>query len=38
MSIVEIRQCHHLYHRSCLLEWLGRHASCPLCRTDVLGE
>jgi len=27
--------CRHLYHKPCLLQWLERKASCPLCRADL---
>ena len=23
--------CHHIFHRACLSEWLGRAGSCPTC-------
>eukprot|EP00172_Hildenbrandia_rubra_P003032 Plantae.Rhodophyta-Hildenbrandia_rubra.ctg4413.p1 GENE.Plantae.Rhodophyta-Hildenbrandia_rubra.ctg4413~~Plantae.Rhodophyta-Hildenbrandia_rubra.ctg4413.p1 ORF type:complete len:932 (+),score=151.68 Plantae.Rhodophyta-Hildenbrandia_rubra.ctg4413:172-2967(+) len=25
----------HCYHESCIMEWLGRHNSCPICRTKL---
>jgi len=28
--------CHHVFHHSCLREWLLRHTECPCCRTTVL--
>ena len=27
--------CHHVFGRSCLLEWLKDHATCPLCREKL---
>lgn len=30
--------CNHIYHRHCILPWLARHNSCPICRRSVLGE
>lgn len=27
--------CHHVYHRSCLEQWLVHSTVCPLCRTDL---
>ncbi|PKU71030.1 RING-H2 finger protein ATL74-like [Dendrobium catenatum] len=28
--------CNHCYHASCIDRWLMSHASCPICRADVL--
>ncbi|KAL9690960.1 hypothetical protein QQ045_011377 [Rhodiola kirilowii] len=25
-------KCHHFYHRRCLLKWLGKSVTCPICR------
>lgn len=30
-----IRQCGHVYHRSCLLSWFGMNVRCPVCRHDI---
>jgi E3 ubiquitin-protein ligase synoviolin len=27
--------CHHLFHKSCLREWLVQQQSCPTCRSDI---
>ncbi|XP_074560490.1 NEP1-interacting protein 1-like [Curcuma longa] len=27
--------CQHMFHLLCIDSWLIRHASCPLCRTDI---
>lgn len=27
--------CGHIYHKSCISEWLKDHDTCPLCRTHV---
>lgn len=34
---VKVLPCHHRFHIDCLVPWLTRrHASCPLCKFDVL--
>ena len=30
-----IRQCGHVYHRSCILTWFGMNVRCPVCRHDI---
>ncbi|XP_045205873.1 uncharacterized protein LOC123558059 [Mercenaria mercenaria] len=32
---VQMLQCRHEFHKECLLEWLKRNATCPICRQDV---
>ncbi|KAJ4915722.1 RING/U-box superfamily protein [Raphanus sativus] len=27
--------CKHVFHSKCVEEWLGRHATCPLCRYEM---
>ncbi|XP_030514736.1 putative RING-H2 finger protein ATL69 [Rhodamnia argentea] len=29
--------CGHCFHAECIDAWLGRHATCPLCRSHVAG-
>ena len=28
--------CHHYFHKKCLLEWFINHSTCPLCRLNLL--
>ena len=28
--------CGHLFHSKCILKWMKRHNSCPICRKDIL--
>ena len=30
-----IRQCGHVYHRSCITTWFGMNVRCPVCRHDI---
>ena len=34
-NAARIRQCGHVYHRSCILNWLSMSVRCPVCRHDV---
>ncbi|KAL3745898.1 hypothetical protein ACJRO7_014921 [Eucalyptus globulus] len=36
-KVVEI-PCSHLFHNKCIVEWLKRNNSCPLCRCKVEEE
>lgn len=33
-----IRQCGHVYHRSCIENWLTMSVRCPVCRHDIREE
>lgn len=33
-----IRQCGHVYHRSCISTWFGLNVRCPVCRHDIREE
>lgn len=35
---VKIRGCGHLFHRSCIVSWLGMSVRCPVCRHDIRRE
>jgi hypothetical protein len=30
-----LNKCHHIFHKSCLEEWLNYNNTCPLCRTFI---
>jgi hypothetical protein len=33
--VMEGLECHHEYHRSCMMEWLVKHNDCPVCRKSM---
>lgn len=37
-QVIEGNICHHMFHRDCLLEWLGdqRKDICPCCRVEMI--
>ncbi|OZC07131.1 zinc finger, C3HC4 type [Onchocerca flexuosa] len=32
---VAILECQHIFHRDCILPWLRRHNTCPICRQTI---
>jgi hypothetical protein len=34
-EVVRLRNCNHIYHRSCANIWYGRSVFCPICRNDI---
>jgi hypothetical protein len=37
-SACMIRQCEHVFHRSCIESWLSVSVHCPVCRHDIREE
>ena len=33
-----INSCNHVFHLSCIEEWLHNHTTCPVCRRDITTE
>jgi len=33
---ISILDCKHIYHMDCIIEWINKDPSCPLCRTSEL--
>lgn len=34
-SAVKIRQCGHVFHRTCISQWFRSSVRCPVCRQDI---
>lgn len=34
--LAEIPVCHHIFHHSCVMEWLQKNPTCPICRDNVV--
>lgn len=34
-DIVRVEDCGHIFHRSCLLDWMKRQNTCPACRKAI---
>ncbi|XP_064648963.1 E3 ubiquitin-protein ligase RNF115-like [Lineus longissimus] len=35
---VRLLPCQHYYHTDCIVPWLERHGTCPICRKDMNGR
>lgn len=33
-----VYRCDHIYHESCVVEWLALNSKCPLCKRDFRGK
>lgn len=36
--MTELPVCHHVYHHSCVMEWLKKNPKCPICRANVVSN
>ncbi|KAK8806402.1 hypothetical protein WA588_002973, partial [Blastocystis sp. NMH] len=34
-DLVKLNACNHVFHRSCIDEWILAHPLCPLCKRDI---
>jgi hypothetical protein len=34
-SVIALPACRHLFHADCLLPWLARKHTCPVCRSEL---
>ncbi|KAK8793672.1 hypothetical protein WA171_002805 [Blastocystis sp. BT1] len=34
-DLVKLNACEHVFHRSCIEEWILTHPLCPLCKRDI---
>lgn len=32
------KHCPHMFHKECILQWLEKHAECPLCRVKMITD
>lgn len=37
-EVIRHPHCSHIFHPSCIRNWLELHDSCPICRTPLRGD
>ena len=37
-EICVLPMCMHAYHASCILDWLGKQSTCPVCTRNVVDD
>lgn len=33
-----INKCKHIFHEKCIVKWLIKHPTCPICRINIMEE
>ena len=37
LNAVKTKDCQHMFHRDCLLTWIKKKPTCPVCRNSLNG-
>lgn len=32
---LKIKKCSHIFHETCIVQWLSKNTTCPICRYDL---